>query len=108
MRNLKFTALITCIALQVSQLHAQQSKYIIQLKDKLGSQHTLSNPSTYLSPFSIERKKKYNILIDSADLPVSQKYIDSIQASGKLKVLNASKWLNQVLIQTTDAEALKK
>lgn len=108
MPSLKFIAFIYCIALQVCQLHAQQSKYIIQLRDKLGSQHTLSNPSTYLSPTSIERKKRYNILIDSADLPVSQKYIDSIQASGKLKVLNASKWLNQVLIQTTDAEALKK
>jgi subtilisin family serine protease len=91
-----------------SATQAQFSRYIIELTDKKGTKHTIANPATFLSKESIDRKKRYNISIDSSDLPVSQAYQDSILKSGKVEILNSSRWLNQVLIKTTDPIALNK
>lgn len=88
--------------------YAQFSRYIIKLKDKGTNPFSISNPSQYLSQRAIDRRTKYNIAIDSTDLPVSPNYIDSIRLSGSVTVLNSSKWLNQVAIKTTDTAALAK
>jgi len=85
-----------------------QARYIIRLKDKGTSPYSISNPSVYLTNRAIQRRTRYNIAIDSADLPVTPRYIDSIRLSGAVSILNSSKWLNQVAIQTTDAAALAK
>ncbi|HEX4958178.1 MAG TPA: S8 family serine peptidase [Lacibacter sp.] len=84
------------------------SKKVIFFTDKDGTPYTLSNPSAYLSTRTIERRTRYNINIDSSDLPVLQRYIDSVLAAGTVTLLGKSKWLNAVLIQTTDAAALTK
>lgn len=88
--------------------YAQFSRYIIQLKDKTGTPFSTSNPQQFLSQRSIDRRIKYNITIDQTDLPIPPAYIDSIRLSGNVTILNVSKWLNQVCIQTTDAAALNK
>ncbi len=62
----------------------------------------------FLSERSIQRRTQQNIQIDETDLPVSPVYIDSIQQVGNVKILNVSKWLNQVCIETTDSAALSK
>ena len=102
--------LLVCAALVVmSKLcYAQFSRYIIQFKDKATSPFSLSSPSQYLSERSIDRRTRYGIAVDSTDLPVTPRYIDSIRLAGSVTVLNASKWLNQISIQTTDAAALAK
>lgn len=87
---------------------AQFSRHIIELTDKKGTIHALSNPQTFLSSEAIARRKQFNITIDSTDLPVSKAYLDSIAKAGKVEILNSSKWLNQVLIKTTDQAALNK
>ena len=87
---------------------AQFSRHIIELTDKKGTIHALSNPQTFLSSEAIARRKQFNIAIDSTDLPVSKVYLDSIAKAGKVEILNSSKWLNQVLIKTTDQAALNK
>ncbi len=88
--------------------YAQFSKYIIRLKDKGTNPFTISNPIQYLTQRSIDRRTRYSIAIDSTDLPITPRYIDSIRMAGAVTILNTSKWLNQVLIQTTDAAALTK
>ncbi|MBL0200408.1 MAG: hypothetical protein IPP81_09645 [Chitinophagaceae bacterium] len=88
--------------------YAQFSKYIIRLKDKGTNPFTISNPIQYLTQRSIDRRTRYSIAIDSTDLPITPRYIDSIRMAGAVTILNTSKWLNQVLIQTTDAAALAK
>ena len=88
--------------------YAQFSKYIIRLKDKGTNPFTLANPSAYLTARSIQRRTRYGIAIDSTDLPITPRYIDSIRMAGAVVILNSSKWLNQVAIQTTDAAALAK
>ena len=87
---------------------AQYTRHIIELTDKRGTVHSLSNPQTFLSAETIARRKQFNIAIDSTDLPVSKVYLDSIAKAGKVEILNSSKWLNQVLIKTSDQAALNK
>src|SRR5882724_8603591 len=89
-------------------VRAQYSRYIVTLKDKNGTPYSLSNPSPYLSAKSIARRTRQNIAIDSTDLPISPAYLDSIRKVPNVTVLNVSKWLNQVLIQTTDPNAITK
>ena len=87
---------------------AQQSRHIIQLTDKHGTPFSFNNPSAYLSPKAIERRARFNISLDSSDLPINPSYLDSIRSAGAVTILNQSKWLNQVLIRTTDPVALAK
>ena len=99
----------TLVFILLSMLcRAQYSRHIIELTNKQGSRYSINNPSTFLSPESILRKKKYGIQLDSTDLPVSNAYLDSIKNAGAVEIINTSKWLNQVLIKTTDQQALAK
>ena len=102
------TAFLVILIFVQTHAFSQYSRYIISLTDKKGTPHQLSNPSTFLSPKSITKRTKFNINLDSTDLPVSKIYLDSILGAGKVTLINTSKWLNQVLIQTTDAQALLK
>jgi serine protease AprX len=88
--------------------HAQTplSRYIITFTDKKGSQYSLSDPGLYLSDAAVQRRVKQQIAIDSSDLPLSALYLDSIASVPNVSILNRSKWLNQVLIRTTDPVAL--
>ncbi len=104
----KLLLLIVFLFTIISLSFSQNTRYIIRLKDKGTSTFTLANPSQYLSPRAVARRTQYNIPIDSMDLPVVQRYIDSIRLSGAVTIINKSKWLNQVAISTTDAAALTK
>ena len=107
---MKKILLLIFIALFVAKAdsYAQFSKYIIRLKDKGTNPFSISNPSAYLTARSISRRTRYGIVIDSTDLPITPRYVDSIRLAGAVTILNTSKWLNQVAIQTTDAAALAK
>ena len=88
--------------------YAQFSRYIIKIKNKNSNSFSISNPLQFLSQRSIDRRNRYSIKYDETDLPITLSYIDSIRLSGNVTILNTSKWLNQVCIQTTDAAALNK
>lgn len=90
------------------QFAKAQSGYIVKFRDKATSPYSLSAPAAYLSAKSIQRRTKYSIALDSTDLPVTPRYLDSLRLAGNVTILNASKWLNQVSIRTTDAAALAK
>ena len=96
---------VLCLTFKVN---AQLNRYIIELKDKSNNTFTLAAPWEYLSHRALQRRDRYNIPIDSFDLPVTAMYVDSIRLAGDVTILNTSKWLNQVAILTTDAEALIK
>jgi serine protease AprX len=105
MKKFTLTLLIAFGALAAS---AQYTRHIVQFRDKKGTQGAIVNPATYLSAKAIERRTRQGIGIDSTDLPVSKAYLDSIAAVPNVTILNSSKWLNQVLIRTSDANALTK
>ncbi|HEX2684641.1 MAG TPA: hypothetical protein VHL77_11940, partial [Ferruginibacter sp.] len=73
--------------------YAQFSKYIVRLKDKGTNPYSLSNPLQYLTQRSIDRRTRYLIPLDSTDLPITPRYIDSIRMAGAVTILNTSKWL---------------
>jgi subtilisin family serine protease len=85
---------------------AQFSKYIIRFTDKNNSPYSFSNPGAYLSDKAIQRRINQNISIDSTDLPVNPSYIKAVLNTGVVSLINQSKWLNAIIIQTTDANAL--
>lgn len=87
---------------------AQYSKHVIFFTDKNETGFSLNNPSAFLSAKSIARKTRYQVPIDSNDLPVVQRYVDSVRLAGVITILGRSRWLNAVIIQTTDAAALQK
>ncbi|HET9056198.1 MAG TPA: S8 family serine peptidase [Chitinophagaceae bacterium] len=90
----------------LSSSFSQFSKYIIRFKDKNNSPFSLTSPSAYLSPRAIQRRLNQNINIDSTDLPVNPAYIQAVLNTGSVNLLNRSKWLNAITIQTTDNAAL--
>ena len=102
--------LLLIISLTLCSLsgHAQFSRYIVRFKDKGTNPFSIANPSQYLTARAILRRTKYGIAIDSTDLPITPRYIDSVRLAGTVTIINSSKWLNQVAIQTTDAAALIK
>jgi len=97
--------LLFCFGLKSS---AQFSKYVVQFKDKAGTNFSINNPSQFLSAKSIERRNKQQISIDETDLPIPSRYIDSVRLAGNVIILNQSKWLNQVCIETGDEAAILK
>lgn len=86
--------------------NAQFTRYVVRLKNKGGSPYSLSNPSAYLSPRAIDRRNRYGIAVDSADLPVTPSYISQIGSIPNVTVLNVSKWLNAVTVQTSSSAAI--
>lgn len=104
MKCICFIACLTCW----SFFCCGQNKYLVQFTNKNENSFSLDNPTAFLSQRAIDRRNKSNISIDSLDLPITQKYIDSIQSAGNVSILNKSKWLNQIVIQTNDIVALTK
>ncbi|MEY5034240.1 MAG: hypothetical protein RL447_618, partial [Bacteroidota bacterium] len=96
---------LACSSLQL-HVSGQITRYIVRLKHKGGSTFSLSNPSAFLSPRSIDRRNRYGIPLDSLDLPVSSQQLTQISSIPNLTILNSSKWLNAICIQTSDPNAI--
>src|SRR6187401_2692676 len=89
-----------------TDIQAQFTRYVVKLKNKGGNPFSISAPTAYLSQRAIDRRTKYGITIDSTDLPVTSSYITQIGNINNVAILNVSKWLNSISIQTTDANAI--
>ena len=100
--------LLACLMFVTGLCFGQYPKLIVQFKYKEGTAFSIGNPAQYLSQRSVLRRSRQNILVDSTDLPVSKRYLDSVRLSGAVTILSISKWLNQVLIHTTDQAAIAK
>ncbi|RZM07328.1 MAG: hypothetical protein EOO88_51950, partial [Pedobacter sp.] len=107
MKN-KLVLSILAIILCHQMTQAQNNRYIIRLKDKQFNTYSTTNPGAFLTQRALNRRTQYNIPIDSTDLPVTARYLDSIRLSGAVNILNTSRWLNQVAISTNDAAALAR
>ena len=103
---MKFCCVSICLVFLCTGLKGQYTSHIVQLKDKANNVHKIQDPTTFLSAKAIDRRAKQHINIDSTDLPVSQSYLDIIRTVPGVNILNTSRWLNQVLINTTDAASL--
>ncbi|TAH02217.1 MAG: T9SS C-terminal target domain-containing protein [Sphingobacteriales bacterium] len=99
---------IIIFLLMCGEIAAQDNRYLIVLTDKANSSFSVKQPSSFLSSKAIARRVRYGIPIDGSDLPVHQAYVDSLRNAGNVTIISASKWLNQVMIYTTDTAALRK
>ena len=99
---------IVLLVMLAARSEAQFSRYIVRFKNKAFSPYTISSPQAYLSQRALDRRTQYATAVDSTDLPVTPRYLDSLRSAGAVVILNVSRWLNQVSIQTTDAAALEK
>ncbi len=97
-RNLFLLLVLFCCA----PLYKAQdgSRFVITFSDRNGSPYTVSNPSAFLSARAINRRTQQSISIKQNDLPVNPSYIDSVAKTG-VRILNVSKWLNAIAIDTT-------
>ncbi len=82
-----------------------ENSYRLFLTDKNNNTYILNIPEDFLSQKALDRRAKYNIEINLRDLPISQNYLDSLNSLG-LRVLNKSKWLNSVVVYSTDHELI--
>ena len=105
MKKILVLLMIFCFA---KDGQAQFTRYIVRFSDKAGTPFSISNPGAFLTQRAIDRRNRYQIPIDSTDLPVTPRYLDSIRLAGNVTILNISKWLNQVSIETSDPAALAK
>ncbi|MGZ5254514.1 MAG: S8 family serine peptidase, partial [Flavitalea sp.] len=87
---------------------AQFSRHIIRFNNKGFNTYSLGNPSAFLGSKSIERRTKQGISIDSTDLPVTKRYLDSLSSVPGVTVVQSSKWLNAAFIRITDQNALNR
>jgi hypothetical protein len=102
----KLVLFIGIALLAGSQSQAQYSRYIVKFKNKGSSPYSFSNPSAFLSQRAIDRRTRYNIALDSTDLPCTPAYVNQVKNVANVTLLNVSKWLNGVTIQTSDPNAL--
>lgn len=105
---LRFHLLAFLLILFFESGSAQTTRYIVRFVDKANNPYSINNPGQFLTARSIDRRSRYHIPLDSTDLPITPRYLDSIRNAGNLEILNTSKWLNQVAIRTDDTTALNK
>jgi serine protease AprX len=107
--SVKLTIVCIWLLLQIAVLFSEtnaQIRKVIFLKDKNQTAYSLSKPLEYLSPRAIDRRARYNIAIDSSDLPVNPAYINTIAGLNNLNIIGASKWLNAIIVECSDAATL--
>jgi subtilisin family serine protease len=81
--------------------------YLVSFKDKQNTTYSVSKPEAFLSKRAIARRARYNIAIDSTDMPVNQSYIDSLKTYG-FTVKYSLKWANAATILVSDTLQLSK
>lgn len=98
--------LILLLGYQMVSAQIAPEKYWIQFTDKANSPYSISNPLLYLSQRAINRRNAQGISITEQDFPVNSTYVQGVQQTASVNVLIQSKWLNGVVIQTTDTVGL--
>ena len=81
---------------------ANNFKFWVEFKDKIGTPYLISRPEEFLSRRAIERRNKAGVAVNWNDLPPNPTYIKTVGETGA-KILLRSRWMNAVLIETTDS-----
>lgn len=64
---------------------------------------TLNNASNFLTEKALARKERFNISIDSRDLPLDQNRVNLIKSEIGINYITQSKWFNAVYVSGTEA-----
>lgn len=109
--NALFIIVLFFFCLPFSEAQRNYDIYWISFKDKQNTPYSIFHPQEYLSARALERRSRFNIPIDSTDLPVNPQYLEPITVKG-FKIHAISRWLNGVAVVKESAsntpEDLKK
>jgi len=76
------------------------SYLVVYFDSKNQTTYSLENPAEFLTERAIDRRTRFSIPIDSADLPVNQNYIDSLfKLNIAEELLYTSRWLNCAVVR---------
>jgi hypothetical protein len=98
--------LVLLVIAQIGVSQVAPEKYWIQFTDKNNSPFSVNTPLAYLSQRAIDRRLAQNIAITSQDFPVNPTYVTGVKQVANVNVLISSRWLNGIVIQTTDTAGL--
>lgn len=104
----KFIYLLLSFCFMAQLSFAQLTSYIVEFTNKNNSSFSLNEPETFLSERALQNRRVYNISFDSTDLPITEAYLDSLTSTGAVNIITKSKWLNQVVIKTSDNNAITR
>jgi serine protease AprX len=79
---------------------AQENRYMVFFKDKMGVPFTISQPIQFLSQKAVDRRLKQGIDITSQDLPVRVAYVEGVRNAGATTFFS-TRWMNGVLVTCT-------
>ncbi|MBP7102066.1 MAG: S8 family serine peptidase [Bacteroidales bacterium] len=93
----------------LSSFSQTPAKYWIQFTDKNKSEYSVDRPNEFLSPRTVEKRKRFNIPVTVEDLPVNKNYIQEVLSLDSTMVLfTCSKWLNGITVYAEEEEILDK
>ncbi|MGL5788788.1 MAG: S8 family serine peptidase [Bacteroidales bacterium] len=96
MKKYKLITLYLLISIFATTKGIAESFYRIEFTDKKENEKLLSDPILFLSERALERRSRYQIEVNEEDLPLSEIYLDSVKASGR--IISKSKWNNSCVI----------
>lgn len=86
------------------QAQTNYYKFAITFNDKENNPFSIQQADAFLSERAIARRERMNISITSHDLPVTPLYVNQVlQADTSVRLFYTSKWLNAVVVGTTDS-----
>lgn len=111
-RFLGLSSFLCCIiCFNFSDLHAQRDYDVhwVQFNTKAGTPYSLFHPEEYLSWRALERRRRFDIRIDSTDLPINPEFIKEVLDRG-FRLHMKSNWMNGVAVIGTlaDVKELKE
>jgi hypothetical protein len=102
----KIFALLFLVLAGITSLAASpQWAFRVSFKDKNGTLD-INAPSSFLSKRALDRRARYGIGIDSLDLPVAPRYVDSVLSLTGGTLHLTSKWLNECVILLQDSSLI--
>lgn len=102
---MRYIFLLLLSLFAAGSVDAQSFKFLVEFTDKSNTPYSVGDPSQYLSARAIQRRTKQNISISSTDLPVDPNYVQGIANTG-VSILQRSRWMNAVIIETTDTSMM--
>lgn len=107
MRAFFFLVFLTSAFCSAPQALAQnQYAYRISFSDKNSTTYTLTHPSDYLSMRALARRSLQAISIDSTDLPVCARYVDSVLHVTHGILHTRSRWQNNCIVLLNDSSSI--
>ncbi|MBL7712509.1 MAG: S8 family peptidase [Chitinophagaceae bacterium] len=98
--------ILACFLASASTFAQTQYAFRVSFTGKNGTSGTLGAPSAYLSARALDRRDQQSIAIDSADLPLSRAYIDTVLSLSSGVLHTRSKWQNNCVVLMPDTSSM--